>query len=221
MLIFLLCITFCLPLMAGRFWLAVSGFPFLLRLYIICLQEGEAPLAIFALCSDLHLDARPAVAALLVESNVLLVAVKNDLVTAHALANSGKGVDNALAQFLALLVGVNADVLNVASKSSLVDELLLHNEGASGHNLALVTLNDDGVENAGRQLAVGTGGSPVFVELLEFWLGDLANFSEHGKNLENTFLVVLKLKRTDGIALLETSAGSFGNQFSVEHMISG
>lgn len=68
-----------------------------------------------------HLETGSSKAALDVETFVGLAAVKNALVTANLLGNKIEGLDDSEAEFLALLVLCDGDILDVADGAKTVN----------------------------------------------------------------------------------------------------
>lgn len=124
-----------------------------------------------------HLQAGPLEAALDVEALVGLAAVEDALVAADLFGDRVEGLDDAQAEFLALLVLRHGDVLDVPDQAHVVDELALDNDRARAHHRRrLVADHQDVVRVVARRDEV--------VPRVEFRLRRLAHRREHPERRE-------------------------------------
>jgi len=139
---------------------------------------------------EIHLNAGPIVPTLLVEADVLLVAVEDNLVAASLLSDMAQSLNQFLTQGQTLLALCHGDVLNVADAAALVDQLRLHNARSTGYNV-VVRVGDD--EREVRARLAG----PELELAHKLLLRDLANRGQHLVNVEHTVLVVARFHEPD------------------------
>jgi hypothetical protein len=74
----------------------------------------------------LHLGTRNLEAALFVELDVVLTAIENRFPASHVLRHGVQGIEHMESQLLSLLVLGNADLLDVADSSAILDALMIN-----------------------------------------------------------------------------------------------
>lgn len=101
-----------------------------------------------------HLQPCPLKPTLDIEPLIRLTAIQNRLITPNLLSYKVQRLNNPQAQFLALLVFGDCNVLNVADQTELVDELALDDESAGADDFLFV------VEDAEKEVGVVAGRHP-------------------------------------------------------------
>lgn len=175
-----------------------------------------------------HLKPSPPEAALDVETLVRLGAVQNGLVAADLLSYEVERLDDAQAEFLALLVLGDGDVFDVADETEVVDEFTLDDEGAGADDAR------SGVEDGDHEVLVVVLREPL-VALVPLlcqhmsatvllacccmavdcatpcrWVGwttylfcNIADRGKHAQHVQKAFCVVASLQRPDCVAVGE------------------